>query len=334
MTRALIFGASGYSGIELVRWLAGHPAVELAGLSSDKWAGRDARAEVPRLRHAITFEAHDALLERARGDQHAVALLATPAETSLALAPKLLGKGLRVVDLSGAFRLRDAAQYPTFYGFEHHATELLREAHYGLPELVPEGPTSHTRLVANPGCYATAAALSWAPLVRAGLIDGPVFLDGKSGTSGAGRRGEEAYSFSEVAPTVRTYKPTGHQHVPEIEQTVGATVTFVPHLVPIVRGLLVTGQARLAAGATASQVGETLERAYANSAFVRVVPKAPELGRITHTNFVELSWAVDARTRTVVVMGALDNLVKGAAGQAIQNLNLMLGLDERTGLSA
>lgn len=330
-TRALIFGASGYSGIELVRWLAGHPTVTLAGLSSDKWAGRDARSEVPALREALSFEPHDALLARAAAGD--VAFLATPAETSLALAPQLLERGLRVIDLSGAFRLKDAGLYPPFYGFEHHAPAPLAAAFYGLPELTGGAPTG-TRLVSNPGCYATAAALSWAPLVRAGLVDGPIFLDGKSGTTGAGRRAEEAYSFSEVAPTIRTYKPSGHQHVPEIEQTIGAPVSFVPHLIPITRGLLVTGQARLAAGVEASAIGEALAAAYARSAFVRVVPKAPELGRVVHTNFVELSWAFDARTRTVIVMGALDNLVKGAAGQAIQNLNLLLGLDERTGLRA
>ncbi len=327
--RVLIFGASGYSGIELVRWLSGHPHAELVGLSSDKWAGRDARAEVPALRAPLSFEPHAALSARAQAGD--VAFLATPAETSLALAPELLARGLRVVDLSGAFRLKDAASYPPFYGFPHHAPEALAEAFYGLPELTGPPPAA-TRLVSNPGCYATAAALSWAPLVRAGLVAGPVFLDGKSGTTGAGRRGEEAYSYSEVAPTIRTYKPTGHQHIPEIEQTIGAPVTFVPHLVPLVRGLLVTGQARLADGAEPSAIGEALSAAYASSSFVRVVPKAPELGRIVHTNSVELSWAVDARTRTVVVIGGLDNLVKGAAGQAIQNFNLVLGLPEDTGL--
>lgn len=330
--RALIFGASGYSGLELVRWLCGHPHVRLAGLSSDKWAGRDARAEVPALAASLSFVPHEQLLAAVQpGD---VVFLATPAETSLALAPQLLARDARVVDLSGAFRLRDTSLYPAYYGFAHHAPELVARAHYGLPELFGP-PPADTRLVSNPGCYATAAALAWAPLVRAGLVEGPVFLDGKSGTSGAGRRGEEAYSYSEIAPTVRTYKPTGHQHIPEIEQSIGATVTFVPHLIPVVRGLLVTGQARVPAaraGAGGSAVGAALEAAYAAHRFVRVVPKAPEFVRVVHGNFVELSWAYDTRTETAIVMSALDNLVKGAAGQAIQNLNLLLGLPETTGL--
>jgi len=330
-TRVAIFGASGYSGIELVRWLSRHPSVEIAGISSDKWAGRRIADAVLGCGSPLAFEPHDVVLTKPAD----LAFLATPAEVSAALAPKLLDRGVRVVDLSGAFRLRDPASYPLFYGFEHPRPELLAESYYGLPELVGP-PDRSVRLVANPGCYATAAALAITPLVRAQLVEPgrAVMLDGKSGTSGAGRKADEAFSFTEVAPTIRPYRVVGHQHVPEIEQTSGVLVSFVPHLVPLARGLIVTAQAPLALGKSLDDVRVAFEAAYAASAFVKVVSGPPELSRTLHTNFAELGFAVDARTRTVIVMAALDNLVKGAAGQAIQNMNAILGIEETTALAA
>jgi len=312
-TRVAIFGASGYSGIELVRWLSRHPSVEIAGISSDKWAGRRIADAVLGCGSPLAFEPHDVVLTKPAD----LAFLATPAEVSAALAPKLLDRGVRVVDLSGAFRLRDPASYPLFYGFEHPRPELLAESYYGLPELVGP-PDRSVRLVANPGCYATAAALAITPLVRAQLVEPgrAVMLDGKSGT------------------TIRPYRVVGHQHVPEIEQTSGVLVSFVPHLVPLARGLIVTAQAPLALGKSLDDVRVAFEAAYAASAFVKVVSGPPELSRTLHTNFAELGFAVDARTRTVIVMAALDNLVKGAAGQAIQNMNAILGIEETTALAA
>ncbi|MFO0724232.1 MAG: N-acetyl-gamma-glutamyl-phosphate reductase [Myxococcota bacterium] len=328
MTSILVFGASGYSGLELCASLARHPVGRLVGASSDKLRGQPIRNLAPAA-DDLAFLGHAELLEHAAQGQ--IAFLATPAETSLDLAPKLLDRGVRVIDLSGAFRLRDASLYPTWYGFTHPRPELLAEAAYGLPELV-EWPVS-ARLVANPGCYATAAALAAAPLVGGGLIeDGPLILDGKSGTTGAGRRGEEAYSFSEVADTVRPYRLGLHQHVPEIEQTlagVGAPrqVSFTPHLIPMRRGLLVSGYARARAGVDTAKVRDAYRARYAGRSFVRYLEDRPaEPGPTLHTNVCLVSAYLDMRTGIVSFYGALDNLVKGAAGQALQNLDRLLGV--------
>jgi N-acetyl-gamma-glutamyl-phosphate reductase len=247
----LIFGASGYTGLELLRWLDRHPAVELVGASSDRFIGQPIGDQVPGWRGELCFESPVAI--EARASTGMVAFLATPSEVSLKLAPVLLARGLLVIDLSGAFRLTDPAAYPRWYGFAHDAPALLREAHYGLPELFGLGLSAGdpaARLVANPGCYATAAALAVAPLL--GLLDpaAPLILDGKSGTTGAGRKAEESLLYSEVADTVRPYRLTTHQHTPEIERVLSEvarrpiTTLFTPHLVPMRRGLIVSAYLR------------------------------------------------------------------------------------------
>lgn len=334
VTSILIFGASGYAGLELCGLLGRHPSAVLRGASSDKLRGQRIQRLAPGFSGDLAFIGHAELLEQASGG--AVAFLATPAETSLELAPRLLAKGTRVIDLSGAFRLRDASLYPTWYGFTHTAPELLSRAHYGLPELFPLAPAT-TTLVANPGCYATAAALAAAPLVLGQLIelDQPLILDGKSGVTGAGRRSEEAFSFSEVAGTIRPYRLGKHQHVPEIEQCLGGGVqlSFSPHLIPIRRGLLVSGYARARLGVTAAQIQEAFIQRYQGRPFVQVLTETlPEPGPVTHTNVCTVGAHLDPRTRVVSFFGALDNLLKGAAGQAVQNLNLLIGADLSAGL--
>jgi N-acetyl-gamma-glutamyl-phosphate reductase len=333
----LIFGASGYSGLELLRWLPRHPELRVVGASSDRWSGRPARERAPNAPPGLVFSTHDAVLAEAKPGR--IAFLATPADTSLELAPKLIGKGTRVIDLSGAFRL-EREDYPSWYGFQHSQPELLAEACYGLPEIDRSFDLSTAQLVANPGCYATAAILAVAPLLAGGLLeDQPIVLDGKSGTTGAGRKTEEHLLFSEIAETVRPYRLGRHQHTPEIERALSGlagrkvTVSLTAHLVPMRRGLLVSAYARPKAGTTPSAIDAALGSFYSGARFVRIANDRPaEPGPVAYTNQVEVGAMLDARANLVVAFGALDNLVKGAAGQAIQNMNRMLGMPAELGL--
>jgi N-acetyl-gamma-glutamyl-phosphate reductase len=334
---AAVVGASGYSGLELTRYLARHPRLSIAALLSDRWAGEAAGDRLP-LPDAAAKVRYGALADAEKVDAE-IAFLATPAEVSLALAPKLLARGLRVVDLSGAFRLADPALYPRWYGFEHTAEELLAEARYGLPELAREALRG-ARFVSNPGCYATATAMALAPLVKAGLAspDG-IAVAAMSGVSGAGRKASEDYSFCEIDEDLRAYRIGKHQHVPEIEQTVArhagkcGPISFTPHLVPIRRGILATCALRLAPGASQADLAAAYEGAYGKEPFVRVVAaEKVQVKDVARTNRVHLGVAADARAGTAVAVCALDNLVKGAAGQAVQSLNAAMGWDEATGL--
>jgi N-acetyl-gamma-glutamyl-phosphate reductase len=272
-----------------------------------------------------------------------VAFLATPAEVSLALAPQILSAHpkTRVIDLSGAFRLADAAAYPSYYGFEHIQTEWLGRAVYGLPELF-RGQIPGARLIANPGCYATVAALALAPLLKAKLLDEKsLIVDAASGTTGAGRRANEEMSFSEVDEDFRAYKVHKHQHTPEIIQTLSrasglsVALTFTPHLLPLKRGILVTAYARLRPGVDPKAPSATIAQAWADSPFVQVLGSADEvsLKGVVGTNRCTVGVAAppDA-SAPLVVCAAIDNLVKGAAGQALQNLNLAAGWPEGLGL--
>ena len=333
---AAIVGASGYTGLELTRLLARHPHLRLAALYSDRWSDEAAGDRVALDGPAAALR-YRPLSDGERADAEVV-FLATPADVSAALAPKLLARGARVVDLSGAFRLEDPAAYPAWYGFAHPAPELLAEARYGLPELA-RGKLAGARLVTNPGCYATSIALALAPLVKAGLgLRGGIAVTGLSGVSGAGRKASEDYSFVEVADDLRAYRLGKHQHVPEIEQTVaryaGACppISFTPVLVPIPRGILATVTVRLE-GAPPPGLADALRAAYAGEPFVRVLP--PEkvtVKDVLHTNRCHVGLAVDARAGVVVAVSAIDNLVKGAAGQAVQAANAALGWPETAGL--
>src|SRR5512133_80162 len=333
---AAIVGASGYTGLELTRLLARHPGLRLAALYSDRWADELAGARVAlggpaaALRYRPLAEGTDADAE--------VVFLATPAEVSADLAPRLLARGARVVDLSGAFRLEDPALYPTWYGFAHPAPALLAEARYGLPELARE-KLRGAKLVTNPGCYATAIALAVAPLVKAGLgLGGGIAVTGMSGVSGAGRKASEDYSFVEVADDLRAYRIGKHQHVPEIEQTVAryagacGPISFTPVLAPIRRGILATVTIRTD-GAPPRDLPDAVRAAYPDEPFVSVLaPDRVTVKDVVHTNRCHVGVAVDARAGCVVAVSAIDNLVKGAAGQAIQALNAAMGWPETLGL--
>jgi N-acetyl-gamma-glutamyl-phosphate reductase len=333
---AAIVGASGYTGLELTRLLARHPGVRLAFLYSDRWAGELAGDRLPLDGSAAALR-YRPLAEAADADAELV-FLATPAEVSAELAPKLVDRGVRVVDLSGAFRLEDPALYPAWYGFAHPAPTLLAEARYGLPELARE-KLRDARLVTNPGCYATTIALALAPLVKAGLgLSGGIAVTGMSGVSGAGRKASEDYSFVEVADDLRAYRIGRHQHVPEIEQTVAryagacGPVSFTPVLAPIRRGILATITIRTD-GPAPGDLAEAVRAAYRDEPFVRVLaPDRVMVKDVLHTNRCHLGVAVDARAGVVVAVSAIDNLVKGAAGQAVQAMNAALGWPETAGL--
>jgi N-acetyl-gamma-glutamyl-phosphate reductase len=332
-----VLGASGYSGGELVRLLLGHPVVEIAFLGGRASAGRSVAELHPHLAGTPVGDRRVRPIEET--EDLDVAFLALPHGQSAPVVPGLLEAGARVIDLGGDFRLH-ADAYPEWYGFEHPAPAWLGKAVYGLPERFRDRIRS-APLVANPGCFPTPVVLGLAPLLEAGLVDpAPILVDGKTGVSGAGRSGGDAASHAATEESVRPYRFPRHQHTPEMELALEAAtgvpvgISFVPHLVPAVRGVLVTCAARAAAGATTASLVETLADAYATEPFIRVLAPGAmaDTKRVRGSNVVELQAAVDPRTGTAVVIGALDNLVKGAAGQAVQNLNVMTGVDERTAL--
>jgi N-acetyl-gamma-glutamyl-phosphate reductase len=325
-TRVAIAGATGFAGQELVRILARHPAVTLTAAMSS--AATSAPRPLPALARIWDGTVVPLDIDRLVADADVV-FLALPEAASAELAPQLVERGVKVIDLSGAFRIRQDADrqrwYPataalpagTAYGFSERYQQEIRNA----------------RLVSNPGCYPTAAITALQPLAAAGLLRGPVVVDAKSGISGAGKTPSDRTHFSENHGSVAAYGVFSHRHTAEIEQELGMPVTFVPHLVPLDRGILETIYASLTPGTTDAQVAEALQQAYANAPFVRLTGSAlPEIKHVAHTNFCDIGWKVDAEGARIVLVAVIDNLVKGAAGSAVQNLNIMLGLDERTGL--
>ena len=319
MPTAAIIGAAGYSGQETLDRLLAHPELELVALGSDSLAGQPASALDVRLNGALpAFVTNDEALASGANvilcclDHEDAALLEPPADTV-------------VVDLSGAHRLQDGDLYPTWYGFEHPRASSLDGWSYALPELWPPAGA----LIANPGCYATAALLALAPIAGAVSPD-TVVVDAKSGVSGAGRTLKPSSHAGFVLENLSPYRVGSHQHAPEIAQALGFAVCFVPHLLPIRRGLLVTCYVQ----ATNDDLRERFEDAYQDSPAVRVLPDgvAPELARVQGTDMAELALFEDRATGRTIVVCALDNLGKGAAGQAVQNANLALGLEETAGL--
>jgi len=324
--RVAIAGATGFAGQELVRILARHPAVRLTAAMSS------ATTSTPRALPALARIWDGAVvpldIERLIADADIV-FLALPESASAELAPQLVARGVKVIDLSGAFRIRDDARRQRWYP----ATAALPAGTvYGFSERHPAAIRTAT-LVSNPGCYPTAALLALEPLNAAGLLAGPIVIDAKSGISGAGKTPSDRTHFSENHGSVAAYGIFSHRHTAEIEQELGTTVTFVPHLVPLDRGILETIYASLTPGTTDGQVTDALHRAYADAPFVRLTGGTlPEIKHVAHTNFCDIGWKVDTEGGRIVLVAVLDNLVKGAAGSAVQNLNILLGLDERTGL--
>ncbi len=338
--RVAIAGATGYAGEELIRILQYHPAVQLTSLAaSAKWDRPVPVSDVfPRL--ANTSKLLVESLDPERLAQHCdVALLALPHTVSMDVAPVLLSAGRKVIDLAGDFRLKDPNAFTRWYGTTHRHPELLPDAVYGLSELAREA-IQQARLVANPGCYATSVILAVAPLLHAKLIDpAEIVVDAKSGVTGAGRKPEPQLMFAELAENLWPYKVNGHQHVPEIAQALApfggpSNLCFVPHVVPLTRGILSTIYLRLAKNTSREAVGAAFQTFYREAPFVRLKAEGqwPSVRAVTGTNFCDLGFAVDADARRLIVVAAIDNLVKGAAGQAVQNLNLMCGLPETTGL--
>jgi N-acetyl-gamma-glutamyl-phosphate reductase len=325
-TRVAVAGATGYAGQELVRLLARHSGVALTAAMSS------GATSAPRPLPALARIWDQAVTPLDIGHLVAAAdivFLALPEAASADLAPKLLEQGARVIDLSGAFRIRDAAGRQRWYPA---TTSLPDGTVYGLPER-DAAAIGSARLVSCPGCYPTAALLALQPLEDAGLIEGTVVVDAKSGISGAGKAPSDRTHFSENHGSVAAYGVFSHRHNAEIEQELKRTVTFVPHLVPLDRGILETIYVSLKPGTTEAQVARALEAAYRDAPFVRLTGAAlPEIKHVAHTNFCDIGWKVDEVSRRLALIVVLDNLLKGAAGQAVQNLNIVLGIDERTGL--
>ena len=331
--RAGIVGFRGYSGAELVRILDRHALVEPVLMEH-----RLDSEERPRAMNAPLFERVPATPDSVRAERLAVVFLATPADVSMELAPKLLDAGTRVVDLSGAFRLPDERTYQRWYKEEHSAPELLKEAVYGLPEVCRK-QIAGARLVANPGCYPTAANLAIHPLIAAGVIDrkAGIVCDAKSGVSGAGRKPSLKTSFCEVTENFSAYSVLDHRHVPEIlmvSEIEEPELSFTAQLLPIHRGILETIYFRAKQIENAGQFLEIYQRRYESERFVRLYEPGifPDLRSVEYTNFCDIGLKLDPASGRAVVVSAIDNLVKGAAGQAIQNMNLMLGFEEAEGL--
>jgi N-acetyl-gamma-glutamyl-phosphate reductase len=325
-----VIGASGYAGGELLRLLAGHPELEVAvAQGGDRSAGAAIEEVHPALAGAYSGLVVGELDTKAL-DGVEVVFCCLPSGHAHTVVPQLLGSTALVVDLSADFRLKDATAYESWYGFTHSAPELLQEAVYGLPEL-DRDQLPGARLIAAPGCYVTAAALALAPLVKGGAIEAKgVIVDGVSGVSGAGRALRGDTHFSTVNESFTAYGLLDHRHTPEIEQATGAEVLFTPHLAPMTRGILVTCYARPAAGAP--DPSQVLRAAYEEERFVQVVDAPPATGDTLGSNNCRIAVRHDPRTGFVVVLAALDNLVKGAAGQALQAANVALGLPEQLGL--
>jgi N-acetyl-gamma-glutamyl-phosphate reductase len=326
--RVGIAGATGYAGQELVALLARHPQVRLEAAMSS--SADSAARPLPRL--ARVWNGAVEPLDRDRLARSVdLAFLAVPENAAADLAPPLLSAGVRVIDLSGAFRIRDDAARSRWYP----ATKSLPSgAAYGLTEHY-KSDVRGAALVANPGCYPTAALLALLPLAKAGLMDADagVVIDAKSGISGAGRAPSDRTHFSENHGSVAAYGVFGHRHVAEMEQELGASVTFVPHLVPLDRGILETIYAKVRPGVTAEQIGDVFTDAYRDEPFIRLTGDAlPEIKHVAWTNFCDLGWRLEPGSRRLVIVACLDNLVKGAAGQALQNFNVAFGFDERTAL--
>lgn len=339
-TRVSVVGATGYSGGELCAILARHPRAELAGLfSSGSGKGGDTPFERlhPSLRGRSGPPARPFSVAELLSDRPEVAFLATPNEVSAEAAPPLLEAGVKVIDVSGAYRLRDASLYPAWYGFEHPAPSLLAEAVYGLTEWC--GPElDRARLVANPGCYPTSVLLALKPLRELLDLSSPLVCDSKSGVSGAGKKADVAFSFTELAGNFKAYGIGAHRHEPEMRQELGvdadAPFSFVPHLLPVVRGILSTLHVVFARPVTAAEVTAAFEKAYPAAPLVSLLPagKLPELADVAGTPRAAIGFTLLAGGRRGVVVSAIDNLLKGAASQAVQNFNRLSGYPETEGL--
>ena len=345
MIKIGIVGGTGYTGVELLRILAQHPQAQLAAITSRKEAGMAVTEMFPSLRGSVSLAYSDpASTDLARCD---LVFFATPNAVAMTQAAALVQAGVRIVDLSADFRIRDVSEWEKWYGAKHAAPAIVAQAVYGLPEVNRERIKT-ARVVANPGCYPTAVQLGFLPLVAAGVIDiDHLIADAKSGVSGAGRKAETHFLFSEASDNFKAYGVAGHRHWPEIRQGLADVagrpigLTFVPHLTPMIRGIHATLYARIAPEATRSVGSDAAwlqalyEKRYADEPFVDVLPAGslPDTRSVRAANVCRIAVHRPHGGDTLVVLSVIDNLVKGAAGQAVQNMNIMFGLPETLGLS-
>jgi len=336
-----LIGATGYSGAEIVRLLLRHAAVDLAVLMTANLERKETQSRklsevLPQFLGLCDFPIEPLNCDRLVQLGVASVFLATPNETSHDLVPLLLERGLRVIDLSGAFRLKDCSLYPQWYGFEHHHAHWLESAVYGLTE-ANRPAIRNAQLLANPGCYPTSALLPLIPLERKGWIEPEheIICDSKSGVSGAGKTPTANTHFSEVSESFKAYNVFKHRHTPEIWQELGTDhLVFTPHLLPVNRGILSTLYLRLRKSVSPAMVSECFLETYGKEPLVRLFgdTSLPEIKFVAHTNFCDIGWKFDPVRGNLVIVSAIDNLGKGAAGQAVQNMNVMLGLEETAGL--
>ena len=339
MIKVGIIGATGYAGSELVRILLGHKDVEIKWYGSRSYIDKKYASIYQNFFQLVDANCMDDNME-VLADQVDVIFTATPQGLCASLVNEEILSKVKIIDLSADFRIKDVKVYEEWYKLEHKSPQFIEEAVYGLCEINRED-VKKARLVANPGCYTTCSILTCYPLVKEGIIDpNTIIVDAKSGTSGAGRGAKVDNLFCEVNENMKAYGVATHRHTPEIEEQLGyacgekITINFTPHLVPMNRGILATAYASLKKDVTYEEVKAIYDKYYADEKFVRVLEKdvCPETKWVEGSNYVDVNFKIDPRTNRIIMMGAIDNLVKGAAGQAVQNMNLMFGLKESEGL--
>ena len=341
MIKVGIIGATGYAGNELVRLLLGHKDAEIVWLGSRSYIDQNYSEEYRNMFKLVDAKCMDDNMEQLANEVDVI-FTATPQGLCASLVNDEILSKTKIIDLSADFRLKDVNVYEQWYKLEHKAPQYIDEAVYGLCEINRDKVSKDTRIIANPGCYTTTSILTLYPMVKEGIINpDTIIIDAKSGTSGAGRGAKVANLFCEVNESMKAYGVGTHRHTPEIEEQLGYAcgrddlkLIFTPHLVPMNRGILVTAYANLAKDVTYEDVKAAYDKYYDKEYFVRVLPKdvCPETRWVEGSNFVDIGFKIEPRTNRLIMMGALDNLVKGAAGQAVQNMNLLFGLPENEGL--
>ncbi len=340
MKKVGIIGATGYTGIELMRLLYFHPRARITRVTSTSQQGEDISRVHPQFKKIYNLTLEELDIEKL-AEETDIIFSALPHGLALEKVPELIKMGKKVIDLSSDFRLKNPEDYPIWYGFEHPGPDYLEKSVYGLPEVYRD-KLQDAYLVANPGCYPTSIILGLMPLIQENLIDcTSIICDSKSGVSGAGRGAKLPFHFPECTENFKAYRVGNHQHTPEIEQELrniskdpALTLLFTPHLVPMIRGILSTIYAAVNKGVVKEDVEEAYQKAYQNETFIRLMDETelPETKYVYGTNFCDIGFRLEERTGRIIVVTAIDNLVKGAAGQAVQNMNILLGWPEETGL--
>jgi len=339
MNRAGIIGATGYAGTELVRILSGHPDVKLTAITSRQYAGAKYSSIYPSMAGVVNLTCEEFNME-SFCDKVDIIFIALPHKIPMEIVPGLIKRGKKVIDLSADFRFKNVLKYEKYYQ-PHTAKELLKKAVYGLCEIYFD-KIKNASLIGNPGCYPTSVLLPLVPLLKENFLNiNTIIADSKSGVSGAGRSLSLASHFCEANESFKAYKVAGHRHCPEMEEILSAeakkpvTITFVPHLVPMTRGMLTTTYVNLAKKTDSKEIHNCISSFYAGHPFIRICPEnlMPDTLHVRGTNYCDIGFKIDERNNRLIIVSAIDNLVKGAAGQAVQNMNIMLCLDETRGLN-